>query len=322
MFEYRVFGGCVRSDIEFPGLPKACEGGPTWTLRCTSTGPVPSESQLLGEDEVDVGVSVRLYRDARGGFRLAFDDTGTFDVSPDGSLIHWYPGPAASIQAARLDFLGRVLPLAHHQQGVLSLHASAVALSDRGVLAFLAPKYHGKSTLALALVSAGAKLVTDDTLAIELGPPAQVLPGVHQLRLREDSARQIGAPSGSVGRAPDGKFLVSDLEADQCVQSKAPLQAIYLLSPSLPDPDGIVRRRKLPSTQAVLSLVRNAKLGPLLRKAEAVSLLNSATTLAESIPVYTLRLDRGFQRLGAVVTQLQKWHAEPATADAGPTPDR
>jgi hypothetical protein len=308
MFEYRVFGGRVISDIHFPELPKADEHGPTWTLRTVSKRSATPDMEFLGKDEVDVGVSVRLYRSS-GGFRLDFDDTGTFDVSNEGSTIEWCPGPGASLDAARLDFLGRVLATALHQQGFLCLHASAIAMPGCAI-AFVAPKFHGKSTLALALVSAGAKLVTDDTLPVDLRSPVQALPGVHQLRLWEDSARQVGTVRGSVGRGPGGKLLLTNLRDDQCLGSPVPLDAVYLLSPNRVAARRSVRRRRVAATRATLALVRNAKLGPLLGRSEAVTLFDRATKLAQSVPVYTLRLDRGFTRLREVVAELQDWHGE------------
>jgi hypothetical protein len=48
-----------------------------------------------------------------------------------------------------------------------------VRVGDRA-LGFLAPKFHGKSTLAYALVAAGAGSITDDTLPVELRDPSRV----------------------------------------------------------------------------------------------------------------------------------------------------
>ncbi len=67
----------------------------------------------------------------------------------------------------RADLLGRVMALAAHADGRLTLHASAVSVAGRAV-AFVGPKHAGKSTLALALVRKGARLLTDDTLVVRL----------------------------------------------------------------------------------------------------------------------------------------------------------
>jgi HPr kinase/phosphorylase len=48
------------------------------------------------------------------------------------------------------------------------LHASAVAIGDRGVL-ILGPSGSGKSSLALALMATGARLVADDGVILRAG---------------------------------------------------------------------------------------------------------------------------------------------------------
>jgi HPr kinase/phosphorylase len=49
---------------------------------------------------------------------------------------------------------------------MLNLHASAVAVADRGVL-ILGPSGSGKSGLALRLMALGARLVADDRVLLE-----------------------------------------------------------------------------------------------------------------------------------------------------------
>src|SRR5690606_20856569 len=102
--------------------------------------------ELLGAAPVDVGVEVRLFR-IPGGFRLTYDDTGSFDVLSEGAEVVWYRVPGVAISAVRTDLLGRVLALALHSAGIYCLHASAVELAGSAV-GFMAPKFRGKSTLA------------------------------------------------------------------------------------------------------------------------------------------------------------------------------
>ena len=91
--------------------------------------------------------TVQLIRGA-DCLRLDFTDTGIFDVSNDGRSMRWYPLPDSDPDAAALDVIGRVLAVCFHASGLVCLHGSAVAL-DSGTIAFLAPKFHGKSTTAL-----------------------------------------------------------------------------------------------------------------------------------------------------------------------------
>ncbi|MFI5229274.1 MAG: hypothetical protein ACHQWU_09415, partial [Gemmatimonadales bacterium] len=186
MHRYQAFGGTLQSEITFPELePSTSTEAPEWRL-CVSAAapdgrpPDAGELEFLGEDRVDIDVRVRAYK-TPNGYRLSYEDTGTFDISSDGRDIRWVPGSKSSLEAARLDILGRVLALALHAGGQLALHGSGVAVGRQAV-GFLAPKFSGKSTLALALVNAGADLLTDDTLPVDLEAVPRAWPGVHSAR--------------------------------------------------------------------------------------------------------------------------------------------
>lgn len=316
MPDYSVFGGCLRSDLPFSELRPAQVTQPDWTLRISPAPLSAAESAPLGIDTVDGPVQVRLFR-SPDGFRLSYDDTGCFVVSRNGAQIVWHPAPEASASAARLDVLGRVLALCAHAAGGLCLHGSAVSFAAGGI-ALLAPKYHGKSTLAHALVSAGALLATDDALPVEIGPPVRMRPGVHRIRLWRDSAEQLGAevPGGD----PDSpeKRNLDDIPADRLMSSPAPLRAIYLLAPVRSEAGAeAVERASLSSVPAALSLVRHATLGPLLGGSESAVLLERAAAVARSVPVFALRVARDFDRLPRVVERLMEWHGAEMHETAG-----
>jgi hypothetical protein len=206
MDRYSVFGGCLQSAVPFPELRPLHDGTPDWTLQRIHAAAGEVAAELLGEDRADVDVGVRLFRIAEG-FRLAYDDTGSFDVLDMGARILWHPGPIVRAEAVRLDILGRVLPVALHASGALCLHGSAVAVEGNGI-AFLAPKLHGKSTLAQAMVAAGARMASDDVVPVYGGAPARMAPGVPSARLWSDSLGQLGirsparSPSVSIRSAP------------------------------------------------------------------------------------------------------------------------
>lgn len=307
MPDYAVFGGCLRSDIAFRELALVQSGRPDWTLRTVQAVGASCGAERLGQDQVDGSVYVRLYR-RRDGYLLEFDDTGSFEVSAGGSEIRWCPGPHATLEAARTDVIGRVLAVALHASGTLSLHGSAVALGCGGV-AFLAPKFHGKSTLALALANAGARLITDDTLPVDPGPPASVRPGVHSLRLWDDSVARLGSVAAEATPPRGEKHLVKNLPDARMLLVPTALHAIYLLSPVASTNGVAVRRTRLSAVPSVLSLVRHAKLGPLLGRSESVHVFESAVAIARTVPVYTLEVFRDFDRLPEVVEELMGWHA-------------
>jgi hypothetical protein len=272
--------------------------------------------QPLGEDQVDGAIRVRLFRHV-SGFRLAYDDTGVFDIDTTGTRIDWYPVRDASLEAVQLDVLGRVIPTAMHAAGALCLHGSAVELGA-GAVAFLAPKRHGKSTLAQALVRAGARLMTDDVVSLELEPAPRMRPGVPHVRLLRDAARHLGeADGGHIGAG--GKIVVEPGDPEGTSEACLPVSALYLLHPVRSDAAlASVTREPLSGVAAAMALLPQARLAPLLGKSEASVLLDRAVRLAVAVPVYTLRVARDFARLDEVVEQLLAWHGgAPARVSAG-----
>jgi hypothetical protein len=241
------------------------------------------------------------------GFRLVYDDTGVFDVSEGGRAIRWHRTPASEAEAGRLDVLGRVLALALHASGWLSLHGSAVALSE-GAVAFLAPKGNGKSTLAFALMRAGGALMTDDTVVIEPGRPSIVRPGVQSVRLFRDSADWLSAPAPLAGTS-DIKATFGQLSEDARRLTRAPLAALYLLESvpagTIAEP---VERTRLQGPPGVFQLLTQTKIGALLGGAEASKVFDSVVGVAEGSPVYRLRVTRDYEQLQQVVERILSWH--------------
>jgi len=307
MNSYQVFGGVLRSELEFPELDAATRSEPDWTLTTTTT-PAPEVplGDPLGEDKVDQGVMVRSYT-TPSGFRLVYDDTGVFDVTAGGREIRWHCPEGVDLEAARLDVLGRVLALALHASGWLSLHGSAVALAD-GAVGFLAPKGNGKSTLAFALMRAGAALMTDDTVVIGSGVPATVRPGVQSVRLFRDSADWLSATAPIAGTS-DLKATFGQIAEDARRLTRAPLAALYLLESA---PAGQIsvplERERLEGPAAVFGLLGQTKIGALLGGAEAPTVFASVVSLAEGSEIYRLRVTRDYERLQIVVEQIMAWH--------------
>jgi hypothetical protein len=307
MQSYHVFGGILRSELEFPELERAASGDPDWTLRISDEPADPSlKLESIGEAIVDQGVMVRA--STTGDlFRLAYDDTGVFDVFDSGRAIRWHRPAGVDDEAARLDVLGRVLALALHASGWLSLHGSAVAL-ERGAIAFLAGKGNGKSTLAFALMRAGAALMTDDTVVIGAGAPAIVRPGVQSVRLFQDSAELLDAQSPIPGR--DTKATFAPPAATLRRDTRAPLAALYLLESvpagSIAQP---AERQRILGPAAVFGLLAQTKIGSLLGGSQSAAVFDAVVALAEGAEVYSLRVTRDYALLPAVVEQLAAWHA-------------
>lgn len=319
MPDYRVFGGVLRSEIEFPELEYSLASTPDWLLRvsdCTTPPPSP-HGVLLGNERVDVGVMVQARRSTQG-FQLEYDDTGTFDISSDGREIVWWRTSSAAMEAARLDILGRVLAMALHASGRLALHGSAVAINGRAV-AFVAPKFSGKSTLAIALSLSGAEFMADDTIPISLGATALAQPGVHAVRLFSDSATWLSLPLATTSQSVDPfaeKYTFATVPASQRRVVAAPLAAIYVLAPQRSAADAAQPcRERLVDMAAACEILRHAKIGSLLGGPEAGSLLGRVASLARSVPAFLLPVPREYDRLPDLVASLLAWHGSRSAAE-------
>lgn len=310
MPDYELFGGILRSPLTFPELTPAQSGPPTWELAQAAFPPSAAGTELLGREPVEPGIEVTLARHT-GGWLLAFDDTGTFDLSEDGGSISWCPRPDTDLDAVRKDVLGRVLPLALHLRGVVSLHGSAVALGKEAV-AFVAPKFHGKSTTAAALVETGAILLADDVIPIRDAEPPVVLPSVRFLQLWKDAAEQVATGAEAVPGAAEGPKVQRRWARQEARSVEAtPLSAVYLLAPAGEDASAVVSRARIPPAAAALALLGQLKLANLLGPAERGRLLDVTARLAERVAVYRLTVPKGLARIHELTAALQAWHAPP-----------
>lgn len=307
MFTHSVFGFRLQCDFALPELPPAREeSGDVWRVEKRNGEPPPAAAtEQIGSEAVHGAVCVAAFR-SEDAFRLAFDDTGTFDIRATDRMIAWYPGPDAGDAAVRADLLGRVMALVAHADGRLALHASAVSIDGRAV-AFLGPKHAGKSTLALALVRRGARLVADDTLVVrvEAACEPRVTVGVQRPRLWNDALDALALRGSSGGDKP----IVDPLPSDCLEHAEVPLSACYVLAPIPDDGTAIIRSAPLTSVHATVACVRFAKAGALLGGREAPVVLARAAGLVSSVAMYSIGVVRNLERLDAVAAQLFDWHA-------------
>jgi hypothetical protein len=315
MPDYAVFGGRLRSPVVLAGLRPLPPGAPPdWRLRVDPHPPPPAPAPAAAE-WADGELRIRLFALA-DGWRLAYDDTGTYEVSADGARWTWHPVAGAAAELVQADLLGRVPALAVAARGALPLHASAVTVRGRG-LVFLGGKHFGKSTLAAALAAAGARLVGDDMAVIDPAPPPPHHPGVPHIRRWSQAAGHLRARGIGGTRIEGQKLTLADLPSRRVETGRTPLAALYLLDPSDAAADSAPARRvPLAPRDAVLAMLMHAKLGPLLHGAPAAAHLARAAAVAAGVPAYTLRIARGFERLPDAVARILQWHGAAERAAA------
>ena len=147
----------------------------------------------------------------------------------EGRRITVVPGPNADEDALRLFILGAGLGVLLHQRGLLVLHASCVAIDNRGI-GFIGAKGWGKSTTTATLHRRGHALISDELLVVRFDDQAQprVIPGSPQIRLWSDALISMGDDPDSAVRVRSGidKYNVY---AGNTIAETLPLYCLYLL---------------------------------------------------------------------------------------------
>jgi hypothetical protein len=309
--DYAVFGGVLRTDLDFPELGPALTSTPSripdWTFRVSHDQP-PDDDPHVSLGERQLGPEV--YRLSRGhtAFRLEYSHAGHFDIALDGHRMTWYQRQDAELELVRAIVLGPAISLALQARGLLCLHGSAVTI-DRRAVAFIGPRFFGKSTIAAALVGAGARIAADDLLVVEHGSPTMLRPGVPSLRLWNDSVEALGNRPVVTSR-PRLKTNVG-VARDLRVDCDTPLAAIYVLQPVAADDQleqDAAWRTELSPVAATIALSHHAKLAdPLVGLAAAGARLRLAAMVAGSVPMWTLHVVRDFGRFDDLAAKLFTW---------------
>ena len=309
-YRYSAFGHGLDSELPFPELREAPELPTRWRFSTTPSLPEAQGSRAIGSEVIYAAVHARLSVHD-GGHRIEVDDTGRFDISNDRRGLTWETRETAWPDFVRAHLLGRVLGTALYLDGLLPLHASAVAAGD-GVVAFLAPKRFGKSSLALAATAAGALLVTDDTLPVMPGSTIEAWPGVQSMRVRSDVLDALNVHDGAspTVMTRDGKRIVQAVSASRGLEAPAPLTAIYLLDP-IDDGEndtGPISRVHLAPSMGAMGLLANVKIAGMLGPSEVAPMLQRAAAIARAVPVRLLQLPRDLARLDEVARTVLGWH--------------
>ena len=137
-------------------------------------------------------------------------------------------GAKADLSEESLWLNGSVFAAVASMNGLLPIHASAVAIDGR-VFAFTGNAGAGKSTLIAALAKHRLPMFCDDTLVLDLSDPDRItcLPGHKRLKLRADAIELTGAiPQEKVSKTVD-KFYAWPAAGN--VGTVAPLDELIFL---------------------------------------------------------------------------------------------
>ena len=191
----------LESEVEIPELRDL--SGPGERLVIVRAGGVP---QSVTDAEA-TGTAVQL---TASEYLLTIPVIARYYVANGNEVrVEIEPGVPSSDVSTYL--LGSVFGALCHQNGLLPLHASAVAQDER-VTAFLGDSGAGKSTLAACLNRRGYTVVSDDICLIDPSNPAnpRVIPVAGWLKLWNQSLEHLGETPVEQNRvySTDDKFRV------------------------------------------------------------------------------------------------------------------
>jgi hypothetical protein len=262
-------------------------------IRVTAPAAVPFErpsSDVIAERADDKHAYYTFCR-VQEGVVARFFGLGEFFLPHSLDRIICHATPDTDPEYLSILLSGSLPAYIHSAQGGTALHASAVALA-KGALAIVGPSSQGKTTMAALLCAAGALLVTDDLLVVDLLPEGSVgaRRGGTELRIRQEARSIIDRFPVAVPRrcTVDGRVAV---RAPMMAAETVPLSAIVVPRPS---PDGTaVGARLLGPGEATLLLAMSHRIEGWRQAATLRDQFRAVSEITARIPVVELALPWG-----------------------------
>lgn len=297
MPRYRAAGVDIDSELALPGLPSAGAGSEADVA--VRVGETPAS--LPGALERGAN-----WERAAGALLVSIPGLARFLVREAGEIVVEPLGGAPPEDLA-IFAAGSMLGLLLQLRGQIVLQASAVAVAGRAAV-FCGSTSAGKSTLAAALGRRGYPTLCDDLCAIDMTAPGgpRALADATTLKLWAQAAKQLDLEPGPPVRATLRKHHVAPPAG---AVAAAPVRAIYVMTEARPsDTPGIAR----PNVVDVALLIRSSAFRPNVMRAlgQRPAYLAAAAQLANAAGVFTFKRQLGFERMDAVLGELEAHWAE------------
>jgi hypothetical protein len=186
---------------------------------------------------------------------------------------------------------GSIAAFLHAARGLTVLHASAVRLGQRSI-AVVGPSNQGKSTVAAILCAAGAALLTDDVLVIDVdpGPIVMARRGSCELRLRPGTEMIADRFPAAIVRRPTADQRIA-LLPPAVAEPRIPLSAIIFPRPVREATE--MHARRLSMGEAALLLGANQRIEGWRDAAVLRGQFEAVSDIVTRVPVIELTLPWG-----------------------------
>lgn len=286
----RAFGVVLESSTQVAGLLSDTNGAELRLVEWQAVpdgelGAVGLAEALVDRRHDDGRPFMSVEHDPELGYRIAAPGFGAHLVSDDGSLIR-SSLPAVKGEAWQRLFFAQALPLAAALNGLALFHASAVVVDGRAY-AFVGLSGSGKTSIAAQLVARGARILTDDVLALE--------PAGGEIRAHAGPARISIEPAELEGLGADGRLRLGEVletpTEDGKVQLETrpepgpvPLGGVFLLSRA--STRGVAVKRD--PDNRTQSLLAAAFLGYLMLPRRLALHLEVCAQIAAGVPTFSV----------------------------------
>jgi hypothetical protein len=289
------YGYSLRSEIDLRFSRDGDSADQIEIVEMRGEPPQHDEPHLL-DWTTSHGVAGRLF----GGERIFdfwADGVGWFRMAPFDRTIEVPAGANPLFRETHLWGVPSMVTFTRH--GDLSLHAAAFELNGRAVLVG-APGRHGKTTLSLALHSAGCRLLTEDIARVRLGPEPTVLPGPASVRMRSRTTPDV--PDGMRLIAMNGDRAYIEVEPERRGNGAGvPLAAVVLLHISEGEE---LRLERIEGAAAVRDMWALAFRVPVTE--DRMRAFQQVADVAASVPVYNFHRPLTFESLPEVVSRIME----------------
>jgi hypothetical protein len=283
---YEIHGLVVESEIALEAALAAAGAEPDYRVHvgppvdCPPTPPPGRVIGGFGDDGFGYWVTEDVRERGRWTIRYAGICQAALDRDARTLRVHGAVGGEPGMVPVFLE--GSLLAHVLAAEGLLALHASAVEWGG-DALAIVGPSGWGKSTLAALFCAAGARLVADDALRVDVGgSSATCFPGSRRLRLRTASA--------PLGQAIEEASLTETVDGRTAVRPAGVVdEPLALRAAVIPQPSreaALLEVERLGPTEAVQELLSYPRLTRWQTREQIGRLFRLTTDVAAVVPVY------------------------------------
>jgi hypothetical protein len=303
LFHYRYAGHRLASALPLPELPCLPAGEPDFFVEAFDSTVIPAAGSVDWQHNFTDSRGAHAFRCFRVGDAYGFDFPCVAQawVTAD-NRIALSPSFESSPESLRHVLLDQVLPRVLAQRGHLVMHGAAVHTPQGRTLLMLGDSGAGKSTLAAAFANAGAEVLSDDGVLLDLAHRGTRAVACYSgLRLWPDSLSTVLAEradeSTPMSHYNDKRRLMQPISSD----ARHAIDAVLLLQ----QPSDAIVLAPVAAQAACMALVANAFQLDLGDHGNLRRLLAHAAEAVRRVPVLTLAYPRDYALLPDVVQRIE-----------------